>query len=637
MLLGYLEGVRKALKCVPRKSGAHPSLNDKYQTAQADLNYCQNFPSTENYLCLFRVKKGLQEPDDVLSVEGSRNKRAAQVWHLAQQCAQNGTLKDLREGRINQVIGGAPAPDHAFAKVSPQTIELYPWHKPRKPKWSREARKEREHVPGEPKSSVVVIDVDDSQPASVEGRNSNDQGDREDVLVAREIPEPPSNTKPIGAADSPRSHSDGYLDLDTYGDGGNLSSEEVLYSEQAPNGTVEGFEMRTTEIGTAENSPDDETAEDSGSDLETESDSEEDDAMMEYSNLEQAGKDEAHHIESDNTKSARILAELSQQDLKDQMRYFYITKTPNQVNLNTPVRCLVCAQHGHMAEVCPSLSCDACGAHNEHITRNCPSNTKCSKCREVGHSNSQCPYKLKNLTANEIICDLCQQNGHIEEDCELTWRTSGRPWDFDFDHPRVRLSCYECGMHGHLGNDCPTRRPGKTLGTSTWGAGQSQLSIKSKTELRIKGSARQDPIDLDNDEGEINRPLIGPKVPEPVRKGKIQIKTSSKPSFQDERPYSGWNPVNGSSHSDTNNRPQYNDQRDSVDRRRGDIPSSRPSLDSNPRHKNSYRPTDRGGYTPSNGHHPLPPRPSGFRNQFSGSTYRSMPSAAQNAWSKHRV
>lgn len=182
--------------------------------------------------------------------------------------------------------------------------------------------------------------------------------------------------------------------------------------------------------------------------------------------------------------SVRALSELNPEELKMQLQYFHTGKSLSDVDETLPIKCVACGCGDHEAGKCELLNCRNCGAHKAHLTGLCPVNAKCSKCRESGHDSLSCHYKLKTLAADEIICDLCQQRGHVEEDCELTWRTSGSPWTFDPSLYIVRFSCYECGRSGHLGNDCPSRRPGKSLGTSCWTACQ-KFSVPARSEEKF--------------------------------------------------------------------------------------------------------------------------------------------------------
>ena len=405
------------------------------------------------------------------------------------------------------------------------------------------------------------------------------------------------------------------------------------------------------------------------SDEHSEGQSEDDDAMVQYSNSVQVAADDAEQnkktiaVPPDQRagQNARTLADLSSHDLNAQLRYFHVTKAPEQVDRETPVRCLVCAEEGHMAGLCRFLTCSACGTLNQHTTQACPSNAKCGKCREQGHDKDRCPYKLQRMPMHEIICGLCQRNGHVEEDCELIWRTSGRPWESDLAHAHVRLSCYECGHSGHLGNDCPSRRPHKPMGTSTWD-GMRQMSIKSTREIKIKGKvSQQHPInidDSDDDRANFYRPRIS--VPEPVRKGQIRIVTGRhespayEPMEDDRQIYTdkqyGFDPANdyfGNNDAARQYYQQYQDsgrpnwrEVDGTDYTTGRNDARYQTRRSERRSRSpAYR--GHGDYAEGDSWPPLRAAPrveyQDRRPPSDSNLYRPMPSAAQNAWSRRRI
>ncbi|MCJ1307659.1 hypothetical protein MMC25_001306 [Agyrium rufum] len=227
--------------------------------------------------------------------------------------------------------------------------------------------------------------------------------------------------------------------------------------------------------------------------------------------------------------SSCTLAELNADDLELQLRYFYPTNTPEEVNPSDLARCLTCKASTHLSSSCPNLTCSHCiSTGGKHFADSCPQTTRCQKCHERGHKHTSCPYKLARIVDREVTCDMCHLIGHFEQDCELRWRTSGRPWEMDFSSLRIRLSCYECGLLGHLGNDCPRRAPRKVLGSSSWTtkgifrgvAGSHQVkSLRPRVQeaggagMAIKGMAKrteamgsQDFITIDDsDEDELGQ------------------------------------------------------------------------------------------------------------------------------------
>ncbi|KAB2572207.1 Protein AIR1 [Lasiodiplodia theobromae] len=160
------------------------------------------------------------------------------------------------------------------------------------------------------------------------------------------------------------------------------------------------------------------------------------------------------------------------------------------------VRCLTCAQKGHMKESCPSRTCQHCQAVDQHFTKNCPTIAKCAKCRERGHSKESCPSKLARSSADGFSCDLCNEKGHPEEECAHLWSS------FDPDKipnlnkvARMTVSCYQCGSQQHWGDDCPMRPRKVTVKSNLFSAKEANKYLidpqAAAEELRRNGPGDQ--------------------------------------------------------------------------------------------------------------------------------------------------
>lgn len=615
-------------------------MKKRVHDAEIHLNYCQYFPVTEDYLPLALAKKGLNELNrSNLDGTAASERRAAQIWLLAEQCTQDGILRDLKDGRLDSCLKDAPPPNQPFfasalqhdggprgvskGGAGPTSASMKPTPKEEDKSHERQATSES--------VGAVILNLDygnQDMPSDIEDKDVNpviNSGNREQEL--------PSEVD----------HQD--------------IKKELLATKQVDD------DLDASDSDAASNSD----SESSDSNVDSEGQSEDGDAMMQYSNSEQIAANEAERNKKTTavlpSHKARILADLNSHDLNAQLRYFHTTKAQEEVDGMTPVRCLVCAKEGHMAGLCEYLTCSTCGAFNQHATHACPNNPKCGKCREQGHDERSCPYKLKKMPVHEIVCDLCQRNGHIEEDCELIWRTSGRPWESDLAHANVRLSCYECGHSGHLGNDCPSRKPRKSMGTSTWDGNMGPVSIKSTREIKIKGKAtQQEPINLDDSDDDRAK-FFGPKisVPEPVRKGQIRVITARhdspiyEPIRNDRHAYAdhrhgSFTPVHESYRNDEARQPyqQYRDggrdnwrADDGPDYATGHKDLRYNNYTPNERRSRSPPYQDHGGYTGSLSR--PPPRPArrakhqDRRPPADANVYRPMPSAAGNAWLRRRM
>ena len=212
----------------------------------------------------------------------------------------------------------------------------------------------------------------------------------------------------------------------------------------------------------------------------------------------------------------KILADLTPEQLELQVRYFYVSRDPKTIPETDPVHCTICTKPGHMDKHCPSRVCVNCKTWDSHFVDLCPERARCSRCRGA-HKLADCTLKLKPINL-VLICDLCNEEGHDEDDCELRWRTSGRIWEKPLPPLSVARHCYECGISGHLGNDCPSRRPGKPMGSSMWserGLPQPMPSLSAVPGVSIPGPKKQP-----------NKPNIpkGPSGGPPQNRGQTGMK-----------------------------------------------------------------------------------------------------------------
>ena len=630
---------------------SYEKLKKKIHETEMHLNYCKYFPATEDYLPLALAKKGLNELNSS-KIRGIE-RRAAQIWKLVEQCTQDGMLQDLKDGRLAAWLKDVPPPNQSFFASAlqarhPQAITA---HKPKAP-YGGGQKVASNGDTGATSADLKPIPKDERLPNDRQDVSESDKG----VILNLDY----------ASQDMPSM----IEDEDVRPDAKSEEKDEEVSSRLDKKVIIRGVpdveavddDINESDGCTTSNSD----TESKDSNMDSEDQSEDGDAMMDYSNSEQviAGADESGPNKTTavlpSSKTASVLADLSPRDLNAQLRYFHTTKVREEVDVNTPVRCIVCAKEGHMARSCESLTCSSCGAFNRHTTQACPNKAKCGKCREQGHDEGHCPYKLKRLPGHEIVCDLCQRSGHIEDDCELVWRTSGRPWESNLAHANVRLSCYECGHSGHLGNDCPSRKPHKAMGTSTWDGNMGPVSIKSTQEIKIKGKAtRQSPINLDDSDDEranFYRPKVS--LPEPVRRGQIRIVTGRhgspvyEPSRSDRPAYAeyqndSFTPISDT-YRDNDARQPYQEYRDwgRGNWRAVDGPDHAADFRYNnhrPNERRSRSPPyrDQPGYAGGSSWPSSRPAPRAEqqdrRPRTDGNVYRPMPSAAQNAWARRRL
>jgi hypothetical protein len=83
----------RRLRRVRKEEGGEEMVRD----AETDLNYARFFPLHVDYVPLWPTRKGEKE---VREVKLGEREGDLEMWELVRKCMEDGTLEDLREGRL---------------------------------------------------------------------------------------------------------------------------------------------------------------------------------------------------------------------------------------------------------------------------------------------------------------------------------------------------------------------------------------------------------------------------------------------------------------------------------------------------------------------------------------------------------
>ncbi|KDN44893.1 hypothetical protein K437DRAFT_268622 [Tilletiaria anomala UBC 951] len=109
-------------------------------------------------------------------------------------------------------------------------------------------------------------------------------------------------------------------------------------------------------------------------------------------------------------------------------------------------QCAQCMEKGHIKKNCPHILCVACGAFDEHQTRECPVSIMCHRCGLTGHISRACP---NSRGPRGMECPRCYSTNHPEAACPTLWRRYR--YLSTYDHERERA--LEAARQGRLQED----------------------------------------------------------------------------------------------------------------------------------------------------------------------------------------
>ncbi|KAK3378599.1 hypothetical protein B0H63DRAFT_525817 [Podospora didyma] len=166
--------------------------------------------------------------------------------------------------------------------------------------------------------------------------------------------------------------------------------------------------------------------------------------------------------------------------------------------------CVMCASHGHISAECPQMACRFCHTQ-DHRSHGCSTRQRCSKCKQLGHSRKQCREKLA-LPKEEMVCALCDSQGHTEAYCARLWRTFLPNPETVKKVNALLVYCYSCGGEGHYGPECGLNPWTPMASGETWS--------KANRDQYLDPSSSRLPIALDIEPDSILSPSIGSGRPD---------------------------------------------------------------------------------------------------------------------------
>ncbi|XP_021721290.1 DNA-binding protein HEXBP-like [Chenopodium quinoa] len=155
-----------------------------------------------------------------------------------------------------------------------------------------------------------------------------------------------------------------------------------------------------------------------------------------------------------NSKSGIIEENVVLRKLLRKRRYFDCRDGSSYIKahaVNSPAQklespCYVCGQFQHTGKRCPKRRiCSTCKKRG-HIAVDCPVNDSecniCLRCGESGHELFSCNVEYSPDDLKNVQCYVCNELGHI---------CCGNYSDISV----ATTSCYNCGISGHSGLQCP--------------------------------------------------------------------------------------------------------------------------------------------------------------------------------------
>ncbi|KAM0333029.1 hypothetical protein ACHAQA_001686 [Verticillium albo-atrum] len=206
--------------------------------------------------------------------------------------------------------------------------------------------------------------------------------------------------------------------------------------------------------------------------------------------------------------------------------------------------CTVCAATGHSSMACPNTLCQYC--RGDHFSWNCPGRSRCAKCRQFGHTKSQCKEKLAMVLEEGLECAFCGLGDHLENACDSVWHSFTLVPENINTVRYIAAFCSYCGCEGHYSSDCPQadKQPFPQKWTATWSLRDRDLCMDANATdesiarfgvatnsndpgMHIKGvAAKRTHIFYSDSDGSEEGEFIGEKVKPRTAPGQMRMSTN---------------------------------------------------------------------------------------------------------------
>lgn len=115
-----LKRLRTQLASAAPSSPEHETLDDRVHCAEVDLNYTLYHPLAEKYIGIFPRQEHPKVQDETGLAQASVHPRQDKpaMWTIVEACMGNGTLQELRDGKLTIATSVPLRPQRATTKIN---------------------------------------------------------------------------------------------------------------------------------------------------------------------------------------------------------------------------------------------------------------------------------------------------------------------------------------------------------------------------------------------------------------------------------------------------------------------------------------------------------------------------------------